>query len=255
MKKKVLLTLISISLFACKKSENENKQKSTIDIPRLIVGGEIDPEGFIQAYSFYNGDYHQYQFYAYFKNHPDDQFNVDVDSVIANNNYVPIYPTENNNYKLSLESSSGGNWLNDTLDIYIKGLSNFVSQDIKHPNLEEFTSLTLNGVTGNNNTHNKSNPLTINWNQGNLSNNIVYIELVFIEDALNNNGITTIKEYIEVLDNGTYTLPASFFNAFPTNSLCLINIYRGNYDNYTASNDKHIGVLTYSKATQKISLQ
>jgi hypothetical protein len=259
MKKTALLTVMTILLFACKKNEviEDKKGNSSVDIPKLMIGVQIDPEGFIQSYSFYNGDYHQYQFYAYFKDDPDDQNCVNVDSVIANNVFVPIYTAENNNYKISLASvgvQPVTNWLQDTLDIFIKGMGNFVTQNIKHPSLVEFTTFTLNGVTGSNNSHNKSNSLNLTWNQGSSTDD-VYIELVFIEDGINNNGNTTLTNYVKVQDNGSYTLPSSFFNNFPSNSLCLINIYRGHYDNYTASNNKDIGVLTYTKATQKITLQ
>lgn len=258
MKKITLLSVLVISFFACKKSENESENitKTNTDIPSLMINGEIDPEGLIQAYSFNNGVNHQYQIYAYFKDHPDDQACVYVDSLVANSQNVPNFINENNNYKLSLESGGTppvNNWLEDSMTIYIKGMGNFVAQNIKHPNLDEFTSFSLNGVVGNNNDHNKNNALTINWNQGNSSNDI-YIELVFIENSSKNNGNLTITDYLKVPDNGTYTIPSSFFNSFPNNSLCLINIYRGNYANYTASNGKDIGVLTYSKATKKITL-
>ena len=256
MKKTILIALIALGFAACKKSTPDVVNKQNPTILNLIIGNEVDPEGFIQAYSLFNGENNQYSFYGYFKNLPDDTSCVDVGTLAANCLNVPIYSNENNNYKLSLVSgtSSTNNWLGNALNINIAGNGGFVPQTINHPNLNEFTTFTLSGISGLNNDFNKDDSLSISWNATNSSNS-VFIELEYILDTANPNSThRTIKKYIQVSDNGTYKIPPSFFTEFPDNSLCLLNIYRGNYENYTASNYKHIGVLTYSVASRKIHL-
>ncbi|NUM32409.1 MAG: hypothetical protein HUU47_08810 [Bacteroidetes bacterium] len=238
------------------KTSTDLEKNFDYNIQNLIIGNEIDPEGFIQVFSLFNGINHQYEFYANFKNNTEDSTCVNVGNLTANSQNVPVDSVENNNYKLSLVSGTPetNNWIGSTITINIAGNSGFVPQNIIHPNLNEFTTFNLFGVSGLNNDFNKNDSLLISWNAGSTSNTVI-VEIEFIKDNSNqNNQSSSIKKYVQVTDNGSYKIAPSMLSYFPDNSICLVNIYRGNYENYTASNDKHIGVLSYSKASKKIHL-
>lgn len=238
-----------------KESENLSNDKNFPGMTDILVNGEVDPEGFIQASSFYNGSGHQYSFYGYFKNQPDDAANINVGNISANGENITLVTSENNSYKL--EDNTLSNWIGNNFSITIAGGSGFNALNVNHASLNQFNSMTMSNVTGTNNSFVRTNNLTVNWNAGNSS-DLVFIEVEYFQAASTTTNPsapdTTLKKYVTVADNGSYSIPSSFFNPYPTNCICLVNIYRGNYENYNANSGKHLGVLTYSKATLKLNI-
>lgn len=269
MKNLLLFTLLLASIGCNKKTDSvtiNSQNNNNFGIQDLLVGGVEDPEGFICAYSQLGSNgVRSYDFRAYFKAHPDSPSNYSVGTLTCNSKTVPLISAENNTYVLQDNdgaTSSYTNWLSNYMSVNFTGSGTYSSGSFTLNKHLEFTNFSLSGVTGSNNSFNKSGSLSISWNADSTNADSVYIVVTYdyetTKDYFNSSAPSTpVMSYVKVADNGACTLPSSFFSSFPTNSFNRIEIYRGNYDDFnagTAGSPRTVGVLGYSKAILKLHI-
>jgi hypothetical protein len=269
MKNVIIFTLLLATLACNKKSDSDLKQSrknNFFEIKDLLIGTSVDPEACICAYSHLGSNgVRSYDFRAYFKSHPDSPYNYSVGALTCNSKTVPMIASENNSYVLQDNdgaNSSFKNWLNNSLNISFTGMSSYAGGNITIQKHSEFTQFSLSNVSGNNNSFNKNGNLPVSWNADPNNTDSVFIVVTYdyevTKDFFNSTATPTpVINQIKVPDNGTCTLPASFFSSFPNNSFNRIEIYRGNYENFdvgTTGNPRTVGVLGYSKAVLKLHI-
>lgn len=270
--KKVLIIALLVTFIGCKKNNdsktNQSQNGKTFNFADLIVGGEEDPEGFIVAYSLLGGSgVKNYSFSAYFKNHPDSPANYSVGSMLCNGKTIPLVNIENNTYKLDENSGANDaftNWFGNTITTSYAGGGTYSSATFSLNKYKEFDYFTLSGVSGKNNIYNKSamGGVMINWNADSTNTDSVYLEITYDYELskIYNAGTSTtpVSKVIRINDNGSYTIPSSFFSPFHSNSYNRIALYRGSYDDFnsgTVGNSRVVGILGYSSAANILNIQ
>lgn len=263
-----ILILSLIATTSCNKNNDPeikaNNSQTNFSIQELL--GFDNPSGFICAYSQLGSDnVRSYDLRAYFKSHPDSSNNYPVGTLTCNNKNIPFVSNENNTYVLqdnSGNSPSFNNWLNNAINVNFTGTGSYSKGNFTLLKYQEFSKFSLTGVTGDNNSFNKNNELSISWNADSSNSDSVFIVITYdyetTKDLLNQNAnSTSVMKYVKVPDNGICTLQPSFFSTFPNNSFNRIEIYRGKYGDFntgTSGAPRSVGVLGYSKAISKLHI-